>query len=142
MLYIDRSPTSLLREWLLALMVATITTGCATTSAIQSARDAEGASSDVITTAELKRLDPGLSMIEVVEHARPWFLYPRGSTSTVSIDDGPPAELSVLRMIRVGGVREVRLLRAAGKSAPAAIRSNGTVEVGNVILVRTGTSRP
>ena len=130
--------TSIIRKASLALIAAIITEACASTSAMPSARDAEGSSSDVITAAELTRLDPGLSMIDVVEHARPWFLHPRGSVSTVSIDGAPPMEPSVLRAISVAQVREVRLLRAAGTSGPATIRPDGGLSVGNVILVLTG----
>jgi hypothetical protein len=103
---------------------------------------AEGTSSDVITTAELRHLDQGLSVLEVVEHVRPWFLHPRGSNSMVSIDDAPPTTSSVLRGIYVGQVKEIRLLRAAGKSGPLAMWPNGTVGIGSVILVVSATGRP
>jgi len=126
---------------LLTAIVATAPMACASTSTMQSslAPDrAESSSSDVITTAELRRLDPGLSVMDVVEHARPWFLHRRGSTSTVSVDNGPPTESSVLRAISIAQVKEVRLLCAAGESGPVAIRPDGAVVVGDVILVVTG----
>jgi len=138
-----RTPT--VRRTLLTLMVTAASTACASNSAFRSTPEAdraEGPSSDVIASTELQRLSPGLSMMDAVEHARPWFLRPRGSVSTVSIDYSPPADLAVLRTITVGDVREVRLLRAAGRSGPAAIRSDGTVALGDVILVITTSRRP
>ena len=103
---------------------------------------AEGAGSDVITTTELRRLDPALSVMEAVEHARPWFLHPRGSVSMVSIDNSPPTSAAILQRIYVGDVKEIRLLRAAGRSAPVAMRPDGTVAVGDVILVVMANGRP
>jgi len=141
----DMARTPTVRKTLLTLIVTAACAACASNSAFRSTPEADraqGASSDVITTTELQRLDPGLSMMAAVEHARPWFLHPRGSVSTASIDYSPPAELAVLRTITVGDVREVRLLRAGGGSGAAAIRSDGSVALGDVILVITAARRP
>jgi len=130
---------------LLGLIAATLTTSCASTSSVHPAPNAnyaEGAGSDVITTAELRRLDQGMAVIDVVEHARPWFLHPRGSVSMVSIDNAPPADQSVLRRMSVGDVKEIRLLKATGRSSPVAIHADGGMAVGDVVLVVTGTGRP
>jgi hypothetical protein len=71
--------------------------------------------SDVIAAKELERLNQGLSLIDLIAHARPWFLHPRGGVSTVSINGAPPAELAVLRTLTVHDVKEIRLLRPTGK---------------------------
>jgi hypothetical protein len=129
---------------LLGLIAAAVTTSCASTSSVHPAPNAdyaEGAGSDVITTAELRRLDQGMAVIDVVEHARPWFLHPRGSVSMVSIDNAPPADPSVLRSMTVGDVREIRLLHTTGRSGPVAIRADGWMAVGDVVLVVTEIDR-
>lgn len=136
------TPTA--RTAVLALVVATVTISCASTAAIRSATavdHAEGSASDVITASELKHLDPGLSVLEAIEHARPWFLHSRGSVSTVSIDHSPPTESSVLRTLFVGDVKEIRLLRGTSSSGLVSLRPNGTVAVGDVVLVVTAAGR-
>jgi hypothetical protein len=135
--------TSMARKAWLAAIVATFATSCTSASRMGSTVEGNppvGSSSDVITTSELKRLDPGLSVMDAVEHARPWFLHPRGSVSMVSIDGSPATDASVLQMILAGDVKEVRLLRGGG-SGPAAIRRDGSVVVGDVILVVTRKGR-
>ena len=138
--------TRALMSWTtsLAVLMAAVTTSCAT-AALRAAPDAdhaESSSSDVITTADLKRLDRGQSVMDAVEHGWPWFLHSRGSVSMVSIDNSPPAEASVLRTITVDQVREIRLLRASGRSGLAGIRADGSVVVGDVVLVVTARGRP
>jgi hypothetical protein len=97
--------------------------------------------SDVIAAKELERLDQGLSLMDLIAHARPWFLHPRGGVSTVSINGAPPAELAVLRTLSVHDVKEIRLLRPTGKSGPVAMRP-GMISIGDVILVTTGVRGP
>lgn len=110
--------------------------GCASAGGGWTATDAEppvGASSDVITSAELSRLDPGLTLTEVIEHSRPWFLHSRGSNSSVSLDGSPPTEATLLRTIPTSQVKEVRLVRGGA----TAILPDGTAAMGDVILVVT-----
>ncbi len=67
---------------LLALIAATATTACAFTPPPHSVADAdraEGSSSDVITSVELRRLDPGLPALEAIEQARPGFPHGAGA---------------------------------------------------------------
>ena len=128
---------STVRRLFLGLTVAILEMGCASTPGGGPAPGGDptiGAGSDVITTKELRRLDLDLSLMEAIEHARPWFLHPRGSVSTVSIDGLLPTESSVLRTMLVANVREVRLVHGG----PAAILPDGTAAVGDVILVVTG----
>ena len=124
---------------LLFLTAATLI-GCASTSGDRSSASeselTEGFTHDMITAAELNRLDQGLSLMDLVEHARPWFLHPRGSTATVSVDGAPPAELAVLRAMAVSGVKEIRLLRSAITSP--SLQRDGSAAVGDVILIVTG----
>jgi len=126
------------------LIVVAGTNGCASMSTAHPRLDANrtnGSSGDVITTAELGRLNPGLPVLDAIEHARPWFLHSRGSVSLVSIDYSPPTGPSALRMIPVGEVKEIRFLRA-GWSGLAGIRPDGTVAVGDVVLVVTAKGQP
>jgi hypothetical protein len=126
-----------------AAMIAALGSACAsssTRSSIAAADPAVRIDSDVITTAELNRLTPGLSAMAAIEYARPRFLRSRGSVSAASIDGSPPADLSVLQAIPAADVREIRLMRRGG-GAPAAILGDGTVVVGDVILVLTGKRR-
>jgi hypothetical protein len=128
----------MVREALLGVIVAALATGCAATSTRRAAPDADRSgriSSDVITTSELNRLPQGLTVMAAIEQARPWFLHSRGSVPAVSVDGSPPRELSVLLLIPAADVTEVRLTRGAGSSA--AIRADGAVVVGDVILVST-----
>ena len=129
---------------LLTLIVAYLATGCASSSGFHSSSDAEqaGSSGDVITMAELRQLDPALTLLDAIKRTRPSFLHPRGAVPTVSIDGSSGMELSVLETIRVVDVQEVRLVRGAGRSGPAVIRSDGAVVVGDVILIVTGPRRP
>lgn len=137
------TPTPILWNTLLAAIFAALTTSCTSASNRGSAVDVNptvGSSSDVITLPELNRLTPGLSALAAVEHARPWFLHPRGSVSMVSIDGSPATDASVLQSIPATDVKEVRLLRGGG-SGPATIRRDGSVVVGDVILVVTRKGR-
>lgn len=137
------SPTSPLafRKLLRALVLATVAAGCASAPIRRPAAERNpviGSSSDIIGLPELSRLSPGLSVMDAVEHVRPWFLRPRGSVSTASVDGSPPSDVSVLSLIPVSHVKEVRLLRG-DVGAPVAHRPDGTVVVGDVILVTTRT---
>ena len=124
-------------------IAVTLLAGCVSAHGPSSAPDAhfDGTSADVVTTVELRQLDQGLSVMEALEHIRPLFLRSRGSVSTASIDGTAPTELSVLQMIRVAEVAEIRLVRGPGRSGPAAIRSDGTVSIADVILVSTRKRR-
>jgi hypothetical protein len=133
------------KQTLLGVISASVMAACASTSAVRPAADgdrAEGSSMDRITMTELFRLDPGLPLMDAIEHMRPWFLHPRGSVAMVSIDHSPPLAPAVLRTMSVSDAREIRLLRATGAGASAAIRADGTVAVGDIILVVTARGHP
>ena len=125
---------------LAAVVCAALSTACASNTAHRPARDFERSglsASLVITLPELLRVASGQSLMTAVERARPWFLSARGSVPTVSIDGSPSVELSILRMLHVSQVQEVRLLRSGGSGMHPAILPNGHVVVGDVILVLT-----
>ena len=138
-----RQPSAVGRT-MLAVVLAIAATSCAPLPFNQGPNPdrAQGSSSDVITMAELRQLDPALSVMDAVAHARPWFLHPRGSASMVTIDHSPPTEPSILRTLSVADVKEIRLLRAATGTPPIAIRADGMTSVADVILVITATGRP
>lgn len=123
----------------LAMILAVFIASCAS-SPVHQASDSyrsDGSSSDVIRISELERLDPALPLLDAITVARPFFLRARGSTSMVSVDNAPPTDQSVLRLIPVSEVREIRLLRAISPNSPVAMQADGMLQHGNVILVLT-----
>ena len=125
---------------LFAMALGTLFMSCASTPNGRSASDAarfRGFNGDAVTGSEL-RAEPESSLLTALEAVRPHFLRSRGSTPAVSIDGSPPTtDLSVLRWIQVGEVREVRLVRGAGRSGVAAVQPDGSIVVGDLILVTT-----
>jgi hypothetical protein len=115
------------------VVVGALALGCASTPVQRDNEPPIGSSSDLITAAELSRFTSGLTLIEVIEHARPWFLQSRGSNASVSVDGSPPTDSRILRTVPVSTVNEIRLVRGGA----TAIRSNGTIAAGDVILVVT-----
>lgn len=98
----------------------------------------EGASaSTVVGAAELLKVGQGQTLRTALERTRPWFFTGRGGAPVVSIDDGPAADVSVLNMIPVVDVREVRFQRATTNVGRSIVRPNGDVATGDVILVLT-----
>lgn len=125
----------------LAILVATGVLAACTTGSWRPARNVSdgnrGAASNVLGPAELSRVTQGTTVLAALEHLRPWFLHARGSVPTASLDGSPPAELSMLRMISVSQVVEVRFLRATSNVGQRAVMPNGNIVSGDVILVLT-----
>jgi hypothetical protein len=134
------TPTRIARKILFASTFA-LTTACASISSHHSTGDADpdrGHGSDVITGEELRRLTGGTSLFDALEAVRPRFLHSRGSVSAVSIDGSPPtADQSVLQSIPVADVKEARFIRGAGRSGVASMQPDGSIVVGDLIVVAT-----
>jgi hypothetical protein len=76
--------------------------------------------------------------MEALEQLRPSMLLARGGRlPMLSVDGGPPTDLSILRTISTSVVREVRLQRASSSAGFSRILPNGDVIVGDVIVVIT-----
>src|SRR5688572_17595156 len=110
-----RCATSVLAIGVLAIGV--LATGCGTHAGVTPSSRAPtiaAAASTVVAGEELARVAPQGSLMDALARARPSFmLRSRGTTPLVSVDGSAPAELSVLRMIEVSAVREVRLQRSS-----------------------------
>ena len=134
------TPTRIARKRLFASVIA-LTTACASISSQHAASDADrdrGHASEVITGEELLRVARGKSLFDALEAVRPRFLHSRGSVSAVSIDGSPPtADQSVLQSIPVADVKEARFIRGAGRTGVAAMRPDGSIVVGDLIVVAT-----
>jgi len=137
---IDMSPIRIAGKTLFASALA-FATGCASISNRHSPGEDDrdfGHSTDVVTGDELRRLARGKSLFDALEAVRPRFLHSRGSVSAVSIDGSPPTtDQSVLRSIPVADVKEARFTRGAGRTGVAAIQPDGSIVVGNVVVVAT-----
>ena len=97
-----------------------------------------GSSLTVVTAEDFARIGGQGSLMEGLATLRPFMLASRGTTAPqVSVDGAPLAELSLLRMIPLQTVREVRLLRSSSSVGQPAIVPNGGVIVGTVIVVTT-----
>jgi hypothetical protein len=113
--------------------------GCATSGATSSA---PRGSSDVITQAELARVE-AVTLRQAIERLRPNFLRSRGPSSItdqtagaiiVYLDETRMGGLDALENIPVTEVREVRKLNAS-----EATQRYGTGHAGGVIVVRRKT---
>jgi hypothetical protein len=93
--------------------------------------------SDAVIASELTQGGLGQSLLAALQAVRPGFLTRRGTAPLVSIDGGPSADQSVLRMIPVGDVQEVRLVRSFAGAVRSSLLPNGDVVVGDVLLVVT-----
>ena len=89
----------------------------------------------IVTEQDFARLVAGQTLLDALRSVRPSFLHTRGGTPMVSIDGSAASDLSVLALIPVSHVREVRLQRG-GRTV---LRSNGDVVVGDVLIVTTRT---
>ena len=127
------------------ILIATAVLASCTTGSWGPARDIgdgnRGAPSNVLGSVELSRVTQGTTVLAALEQLRPWFLHARGSVPAASIDGSPPAELSLLKMISVSQVTEVRFLRATSNVGQRAVMPNGDIVTGDVILVLTRKRR-
>jgi hypothetical protein len=86
---------------------------------------------------ELSRHLQAPSLHSAIQHMRPWFLSGRGRAPAVSIDGGPAVEISVLYLISVRDVLEIRLERASSSVGRQMVTPDGRVVVGDLIVVTT-----
>ena len=121
----------------LVLFIPVLTTDCASNSRRTRSNETSGSSSTVLTAQELARTGTHDSVMDALERLRPLMLVGRGTAPWVSVDGSPPLELSVLRTIQSGMVREVRLQRISSSVGPTVVTPNGSVIVGGDLIVVT-----
>lgn len=121
------------------LALTGLAAGCATQRPATRVPSEPGPSSAsvVVTDQELARLLTQGSLMDALQQLRPFWLTSRGTPPLVSVDGSTPSELSLLRLIPVSTVREVRLERSSSSAGRATILPNGDVIVGDVIVVST-----
>ena len=123
-----------------AMVLATLlVTGCARAS-MQSPAGRQAVFDDRstrVTAAELSRYAEGRSLMEALQRLRPGFLTVRGAQPLVSVDGAAAGDQSLLNVIPVAEVFEVRLVKATSLEGRASIRPNGDVITGDILLVLT-----
>lgn len=90
-----------------------------------------------VTAAELSRYADGQSLMEALQRLRPGFLVGRSRQPMVSVDGTAAGDQSILNSIPASDVFEVRLVKAGSSENMSAIRPNGDVIVGDLLLVLT-----
>lgn len=122
-----------------AALVVLVSVGCVNRSTIARTR-APGISvehSTRVTADELSRYAGGQSLMEALQRVRPTLLAVRGGRPSVSVDGAPPTDQSILKSISASDVFEVRLVRPGSSESIPAVRANGEVVVGDLLLVLT-----
>lgn len=90
-----------------------------------------------VTAAELSHYAQGHSLMEALRMLRPGFLVGRGERPMVSVDGAAAGDQSVLSVIPVSEVFEVRLVKAGSSENRATIRPNGETVVADLLLIVT-----
>ena len=90
-----------------------------------------------VTADELSHYAPGHSLMDALRMLRPGFLVRRGERPMVSVDGAPAGDQSVLSVIRVSDVFEVRLVKPGSYENRPTIRPNGETVVADLLLVVT-----
>jgi hypothetical protein len=121
----------------IVLTAAALVGGCATSGRNPRDSDSRAPSSTVLTAEEITRDVRSGSILTALKRLRPGWLLPRGGTPGVSVDGGPPTDLSVLDLIQASTIAEVRLQRASSNLGVARVAENGSVIIGDVIMVTT-----
>jgi hypothetical protein len=121
-----------------AVALAAVLGGCATSQLSPRDSNNRTSPSDLLTENDIARIVVPGSSLKVLQQLRPAWLLPRGATTPgVSVDGGPNTDLSVLELIQASTVAEVRLERASSHSGGSRVTPNGSVIVGDMIIVTT-----
>lgn len=123
----------------LVIAVIGLSSACAHQSArVYSAAARPGASAaDVVTASDLASGGGSRSVFTALQQARPSFLGRGGGLPAVSLDGSLVTDVSILGMLSVSDVCEIRLQRATSGAGHPVISSNGAVSNGDLLLVRT-----
>ena len=112
--------------------------GC-TTTAVRPSNQAGSRpfNRQTVSAAELSNDGQNDTVLAALRRVRPEFFNPHGlAPLAVSIDGGPPGELSILEMMRVSTIEDVSLEHGALSVGPR-LTTTGAVIVGDVLQVRT-----
>jgi hypothetical protein len=132
-----------LRRATILIAVAGSASDCAMTAGRPSSQpSSESSSREAVSAADLSREGRNDTVLAALRRVRPEFFTMRGSTPlAVSIDGGPPEDVSILETMRVSTIEGVSVERGASSVAPR-ITTWGAVVVGEVLLVRTRRGTP
>ena len=99
----------------------------------------DGASgANVVTASDLASGGEGRTVLAALQQVRPSFLGRSGRLPAVSLDETPVTDVSILSLLTVSAICEVRLQRGTSGAGHALILSNGAVSGGgDVLRVRT-----
>jgi hypothetical protein len=98
----------------------------------------DGASGrDVVTASDLASAGDSRSVLAALQYVRPSFLGTDGRLPAVSLDESLVTDVSILSMLSVSAICEIRLQRATSGAGHSIVLSNGAVSSGDVLLVRT-----
>ena len=89
----------------------------------------------MLTSAEMMRLEPDESLLRALRQLRPNFFSGRKAPPRVFIDGIPVADNTFLDAMVVSMILDVQMVR--GSLAHSAVSADGSVVVGDVLLVRT-----
>ena len=127
----------LVTRTIVLLFMAALVGGCGARGARGLDSTGSVPTSTLVTVQELERVVTLGSLMDALQGLRPGWLQSRGGTPAVSVDGGPSSDISVLRMIPVSTVREVRLERSTSSVGRATIAANGDVHIGGTLIVVT-----
>jgi hypothetical protein len=136
------APNARLRTYArrMAILFAVIgsASGCTTTAVRPSNQTASRYSArQTVSAADLSRDGQNDTVLAALRRVRPEFFNPRGlAPLAVSIDGGPPEDLSILESMRVSMIEDVSLEHGALTIGPR-LTTTGAVIVGDVLMVRT-----
>jgi hypothetical protein len=99
----------------------------------------DGASeANVVTASELASGGEGRTVLAALQHVRPSFLGRSGRLPAVSIDETLVTDVSILSMLTVSAICDIRLQRGTSGAGHPLILSDGSVSSGgDVLRVRT-----
>ena len=132
-----------LRTWRCILLLApsvVVVFGCAVSQGervVASSASTTVSSALLISQPELLRVGAGNQLLSAIQRTRPSWLAGRNGLVSVSIDDAPPTDPTVLASVPISQVLDVRLVRATQSVGRSVVTPRGDVVVADLILVRT-----
>ena len=92
---------------------------------------------NVVSGSDLASGGEGRTVLAALQQVRPWFLGRPGRLPAILLDETLVTDVSILSMLTVSVICEIRLQRGTSGAGHALILSNGAVSSGDVLRVRT-----